>query len=138
MNAMGRSLLNSRAVAYRRIGSRIALDSEQERRKVYPLKLEIEDPRGWSSAQLSYQVDDQPQQFGEPYMPGSPYYQVKLPLIIEAKNHIVVRLDSKLSYEAYSKGLIYNLNGVQVKPQWHTGKNSVTHRYEAVATFELP
>jgi hypothetical protein len=111
----------------------------QERRKLYPLTLQIEDPRGWSSAtQLSYQFDDQPEQFGNPYMPGSPYYQVKLPLVIEAKKHIVVKLTSKLSYEAYSKDLIYKLNGIQVKPQWHTGKNSVTHVYEAVANFELP
>jgi len=118
---------------------RIARESEQERRKLYPLKLEIKDRSGWSTADFTYQADDQPEQSGT-YKPGILRNLIDLPLVIEAKNHIQIKLDSKLSYEAYVKepSLVFTLNGVQVKPNWHTGKNSVTHRYEAVATFELP
>jgi hypothetical protein len=122
--------------------NRIAEESERERRKVYPLTLEIRLADGFSYADFTYQFDDKPEQSGEDisYVPGSYVRQVHLPLIIEAKNYIAVKLDSKLSYEAYIKesDLIFTLNGVQVKPKWHTGKNPVTHRYEAAATFKLP
>lgn len=114
---------------------RIALDYEQARRKLYPLKLEAALNEGFSIGVFSYQIDDQPEQSG----PG-PYGYIQLPLVVEAKNQvsITVRDQDRHQAEAYAKCFEFKLNGVQVKPKWQTGKNPMTHRDEDVAIFKLP
>ena len=114
---------------------RVAQEYERARRSLYPLKLEVALNQGFATGVFSYQIDDQPEQSG----PG-PYGYIQLPLVIEAKNHasITVRDKDRHEAEAYAKCFVFKLNGVQVKPKWQTGKSPMTHRYEAVATFELP
>jgi hypothetical protein len=96
------------------------LKIETARHARFPLNLVI---RGGWSAFISYQVDDLPEQSGV-YAPGYGRNIVQLPLVIDAKRQIIVRVGSKENYEYYSRNLTFWLNGQAMKPKWHVDKAS--------------
>jgi len=109
----------------------------RERRAKYPLTLEVSSPSGWWFAFLKYQYDDQPEQSGR-YNASILRSAVPLPLLIEAKSHILLRFDSKHDYEYTAGHLVFKLNGAVVRPKWHTEKNSDAHSYLVSTTFQYP
>lgn len=106
----------------------------QERRTLYPLKLEIERKMA-SDPHFTYQADDQPEQSGTIKAEFIALDVVIPPLVIEAKKHIKITLDPNSGEKS---DLSFTVNGVRVKPKWHKESNAVTRRSELVADFELP
>jgi hypothetical protein len=106
---------------------------ELERRSVYPLRLDIDGSSNPPRTYFTYIVDDGEEVRGK-YV--NVYYGTipKLPMTIEAKHRIRVKIYTKPNFEYYRIDLVFKLNGAPVKPKWHISKNP----FLAEAVFEAP
>jgi len=93
---------------------------ESDRRADYPLTVEIS---SWTDgAYLTYAVDNGEEIKGKSD-DGAGGTITKLPVIIEAEHRVVVRINTKSSYQFYRTQLVFRVNGAPVKPKWHTSKD---------------